>query len=401
MVSLERADENPATSVEVILKGRGRWMHIVQIVPVVGTGSGIPGAVHHLGAALASLGHTVETFTAEHGRRRPRRSFRRSFPYRVARAWRTVEFSLWGTRRAKRFLAERPGARSICHDAMMAGEIYVDHGVLAASMQAHGDLARRRLRNPLLTFIDLRDRRRYRGHLHRAIVTLTGAELGVLEHHYGRVAPPVRVIPHGVDLVRYRPADDSERAAARARLGLDDEDRVALFIGHELERKGVLLAVDALTSAPTVLLLVVGGHAESIERVRTHAHHRGVADRVLFVGPQYELPPYFAAADMFVFPSAYESFGLVITEALASGVPVIATPVGCAPEIVVDGENGYLVDRDAAHLGDRMERIAATDIDIWRDRCRTSVEHLTWTAAAEQYVALLTELTPTPSEVIV
>lgn len=71
-------------------------MHIVQIVPAVSTGSGIPGAVHQLGIAFAALGHTVETFTADQGRRRPRRSFRRAFPYRVARAWRTVEFTIGG-----------------------------------------------------------------------------------------------------------------------------------------------------------------------------------------------------------------------------------------------------------------------------------------------------------------
>ncbi len=373
-------------------------MHIVQIVPAVSTGSGIPGAVHQLGIAFAALGHTVETFTADQGRRRPRRSFRRAFPYRVARAWRTVEFTIGGTRRARRFLAERPGARSICHDAVMTGEIYVDHGVLAASMQAHGDLARRRVRNPLLTFIHVRDRMRYRSHRHRAIVTLTHAERSVLERFYGHVAPPVCEIPHGVDLDRFRPAQSAERAAARARLGLEDDDRVALFIGHELERKGAMLAVEALASAPTVLLLVVGGHAESIERVRTHAVRRGVAERVLFVGPQYDLSPYFAASDMFIFPSAYEAFGMVITEALASGVPVIASRVGCAPEVIIDGQNGYLVDRDPIQLGDRMERIAATRVEHWHEHCRRSVSHLTWTAAAESYVRLLTELVDEPSE---
>ena len=58
---------------------------------------------------------------------------------------------------------------------------------------------------------------------------------------------------------------------------------------------------------------------------------------------------------MFVFPSGYDAFGLVVLEALASGLPVVATRVGCAPDVVVDGVNGYLVEQDAAEIGERME----------------------------------------------
>lgn len=326
-------------------------MHIVQIVPVAGRGSGIPGAVQQLSDALAGLGHTVETFTAADSRRRPARTFRSAIPYRIARAWRIMAFSIMGTYRAKRFLAARPEARSICHDAVMTGEIYVDHGVMTAAMHAHGDLLRRLVGNPLLTFIHVRDTIRYRSHIHRTVVTPTGVERRVLERVYGRVKPPMVQISHGVDLERFRPATAPERTAARARWNLDDEDRVALFIGHELERKGAGVAIDALTTAPTVLLMIIGGHADSVAQARAHAQRRGVVDRVLFVGPQQDLFPFFAAADMFVFPSAYESFGLVITEALASGVPVIATAVGCAPELIVDGENGYLIEREAGAAG--------------------------------------------------
>lgn len=369
-------------------------MHIVQIVPVIGPGAGRPGAAHHLGCALSALGHTVENFTAERARGRPQRSFRSSLPYRLARIWYAVEFSIFGTRKAKRFLKERPDARSICHDGALVGDIYVDHGVTAAAMKAHGDLAWRMARNPVLTFIHVRDRIRYRGRAHRAVVVLTQAELGVLERFYGKVAPPVHVIPHGVDLERFRVPGHETRRVARERLALDDEHRVALFVGHELERKGLGLAIDALVDAPTVLLLVVGGHRESVTRMQAHAQMRGVADRVLFVGPQYDLAEYFAAADMFIFPSAYESFGMVITEALASGIPVVATRVGCAPDVLVNGENGYLVERDSAAIADRLERLAATDVDEWRERCRASVAHLTWAAAAERYVALLADITP-------
>ena len=369
-------------------------MHIVQIVPTIGSGSGVGGSAMRLSEELRRLGHRVEAFTADmargHGRARPRTLLM----HRLSRVWYAVEFSIAGTRKAKRFLAERPGAVSICHNAVMAGDVYVNHGIVFSSMRARGDAFWRMVRNPLHSFTFVRDRIRYRGHTHRAIVALTDDEVGELSRVYGRVAPPVTVIPHGVDLERFRPPDAAERSSARAALKLDDEHRVALFVGHEFERKGVGEAIDALVHAPTVLLLVVGGYASAIERMRHRAEAAGVADRVLFAGPQTDLPRFFAAADLFLFPSHYESYGLVVTEALASGIPVIATRTGCASDLIDDGVNGYLVDRDPATIGHALERIAVTQVDEWRERCRASVTHLTWRATAERYVALLREVAP-------
>ncbi len=110
-----------------------------------------------------------------------------------------------------------------------------------------------------------------------------------------------------------------------------------------------------------------------VEQATTQAERVGVAERVLILGEQRELEPYYAAADMFVLPSAYESSGLVFLEALASGLPVIATPVGVATDVVRDGENGFIVRRDAAEIGDRMEQLAAADLTPWRERARASV----------------------------
>ncbi|MFC4139881.1 MULTISPECIES: glycosyltransferase family 4 protein [unclassified Microbacterium] len=368
-------------------------MHIVQIAPDIGPGSGVAGSAWRLGVEFQTLGHTVEDFTAESARVRNRR-FRGGFAHGVARIWYAMEFTVSGTRAARRFLADRPDAVTICHNGVMLGDLYVNHGVVAAAMRERGDLARRMLRNPVHSFTYLRDRLRYRSDRHRAVVALTETEAGVLKRVYGKVRPPIAVIGHGVDLERFRPPEPAERTAARERLHLDDEHRVALFIGHEFERKGLALTITALVDAPTVLLLVVGGYAAAVAEATAQARHLGVLDRVLFAGPQTDLASFFAASDMFVFPSYYESFGLVITEALASGLPVIATATGVAPEVVVDGETGYLVGRDPREIADRMEQIAATDIREWRDACRAAVTPRTWRATAEKYLALLAEVAP-------
>ena len=370
-------------------------MRIVQIAPFVGGGSGLAGVAWNLDQQFRDLGAQVETFTlamARRGRGGP--GPRRPLARRIARAWRTVWFSTVGTVRARRFLAERPDAFSICHDDVLAGDIYVSHGVLAASMKARGQSTWRTVRRPMHVFAYLRDLYRFRSRTHRAVVALSTAEETALRDTYGRIHAPVVVIPNGVDLEQFRPPTPDERASARAIFRLDIDARVAIFVGHEFERKGVAFAIEGLLHAPTVMLLVVGGTAEIIDAARTQAESLGVAERVLLVGPRYDLPLFFAASDMFVLPSAYESNALVVLEALASGLPVVATPVGFAPEIIEDGINGFLVARDARAVGEGLEQLADADLDAWRQRARASAEPYAWRRIAAQYLELAERLRP-------
>ena len=290
-------------------------------------------------------------------------------------------FSTFGTVRARRFLAERPDAVSICHNDVMAGDIYVDHGVILASMRARGNPAWLMIRNPFHIFIHLRDLIRYRGRTHRVVVALAQADVTELRESYGRVRPRVVIIPNGVDLDRFRPPTPEERREAREALQLGEEERVAVFVGHEFHRKGLSFAIDALRFAPGVLLLIVGGSDDIIAEANAEAQELGVGDRVLFLGPRHDLAAFLAASDMFVLPSAYEANALVVLEALASGLPVVTTRVGFAPEIIVDGQNGFLVDRDARDIGARLTQLAEEDdLSAWSRRARASVEAYSWRA---------------------
>ncbi len=368
-------------------------MRIVQIVPFIGRGTGVAGVAANLEDGFRELGCEVEAFTfhtASRGRVRPWPD--RPLARRLARSWRVIWFSTVGTHRAKQYLAERPDAVSICHNNVLAGDIYVSHGVVWAAMHARGRGVWRMLRNPTHIFTYWRDRIRYRGRVHRRIVALSQGEAASLRRAYGRIRPPLEVIPNGVDLERFRPPSADERAHARGLFHLDDDARVMLFIGHEFERKGLAHAIDALAHAPTVLLLVVGGAAEPIAEATAQAERAGVRDRVLFIGPRNDLPTFFAASDVFVLPSSYESNALVVLEALASGLPVLATRVGYAPEVIADGSNGYLVAQDAAEIGDRFEELAAADLAPWRERARQSVAGLGWRDIASRYVALAEEI---------
>ena len=255
----------------------------------------------------------------------------------------------------------------------MIGDVYVNHGVLLASMRARGRSFWGIHRNPVHVFIYLRDLIRYRGRTHRAVVCLSETDAADLRTTYGPVRPRIEVIPNGVDLERFRPPTPEERKAARTELKLGSEERVAVFVGHEFSRKGLSFAIQGLSHAPSVLLLVLGGNDDIIAEAYAEAKELGVGDRVLFLGPRHQLVPFLHASDFFVLPSAYEANALVVLEALAAGLPVIATPVGFAPEVVVDGVNGFLVERDGRAVGERMEQLATLDdpeFAAWGRRAR-------------------------------
>lgn len=364
-------------------------MHIVQIAPEIAPGSGVAMVAFALEREFVAAGATVERFTLADARGRPSPPHRS----RIGHAWDVVWFSTIGTARAKRFLAQRPDAVSICHNDVMTGDIYVNHGVLPAAMRARGNYAWRMLRNPMHVFTTVRDRIRYRGRTHRAIVALSAKEAELLVREFGRVGPPIAVIGNGVDLDRFVPGTAEDRTAARREVGIPADAFVPLFIGNEFERKGLFPLIDALMSLDAdVRLLVVGGTDSMIAHARGYAERVGCIDRVIFVGLHADVGRFLCAADVLALPSAYESSGLVFLEALAAGLPLVATRVGIAPGVVSDGINGYLVDPDPLQIADRLERITAKPAGAWAAAARTSVAAYSWSQVAQRYIDLADEI---------
>ena len=179
------------------------------------------------------------------------------------------------------------------------------------------------------------------------VICATEQEKALIRQLYAADPNKISVIPLGVDLERFRPL---EKAAARAELGLADE-RIVLFVGRLEPLKGVDILINAaalLESDVDCSVLIVGGDAASgsqVARLRGLARERGIEQRIAFTGAvdHDKLPLYYNAADVCVVPSHYESFGLVAVEAMASGVPVVASRVGGLMGTVKDGETGYLV----------------------------------------------------------
>lgn len=151
------------------------------------------------------------------------------------------------------------------------------------------------------------------------------------------------VIPNGVEFQRFSQPERRSGHDVRARLGLSAEANVAVFVGSEWRRKGLLILLEALALAERWELIVVG--EGDVAEVRTAAKAEGVLKRLHLVGKSRTPEFYYAASDAFVLPSAYETFSLVAFEAAAASLPIVATNVGAVDQIL-EGGGGLAISRN-------------------------------------------------------
>jgi glycosyltransferase involved in cell wall biosynthesis len=179
----------------------------------------------------------------------------------------------------------------------------------------------------------------------------------------GAPAARLRSLPYLCDGRRFAAATDADAAAFRARHDLAGRV-VYLFSGQLVERKGVDVLLSAFAGLaawnPDVALVLLGDGP--LRPALEALVPPDLRPRCRFAGalPQAGLPAAFRAADAFVFPSRHDGWGVVVQEACAAGLPVVATrQTGAALDLVREGENGFLVERDdAGALAERMARLA-------------------------------------------
>lgn len=232
------------------------------------------------------------------------------------------------------------------------------------------------------TLLGVVEGRFYRQRRARHAIVMSQRLAGELREEYGWKRP-ISVIPHGTDNAVFRPpVDADERATERARWTIPRVAWLWLFVGEAV--KGLHLVIEALAAFPGARLLVITQSPPGPWRAR--AAQRGVEDRLVFAGFDKTPERAYRAADVLVYPTGYESFGMVITEGMAAGLPVI---VGCeagAAELISDGVNGILVDPRAPDaVGAALRRLAADPGLAARlgDRARATVCRYDWDACAE------------------
>jgi len=197
----------------------------------------------------------------------------------------------------------------------------------------------------------------------------------------------LHVLRNGVDLERFQPLP---RAAARLRLGLPEDGRILLSVGHLIERKGHHVAIEALRSLPQDVMLVLAGAGEERARLEGLSRACGVESRVRFAGavPQADLKWHYSAADALTLCSSREGWANVLLESMACGTPVIATDIWGTPEVVAAPVAGRLMrERSAAALAESFTALFA-DYPA-REATRRYAEGFSWQATTEGQLRLM------------
>lgn len=232
------------------------------------------------------------------------------------------------------------------------------------------------------------------------VIGVSSGEVDVMAEFLPLDRSRVRVIPNGFHPARFDPAPDG--APFRASLGLSPATPLVVFAGRLASNKGLHHLLPAFATLwrahPDARLVLAGEDQDQRARLETLARSLGVEDRVHFTGhlDDSRYRSALAAGDAFVLPSEWEAFGIVLVEAMACGVPCVATRVGGAPDVVQDGVTGRVVpygDEDAlarALGGLLSDRALATRMGQ-AGRARAFKEY-SWDAVVERTLGVYREL---------
>jgi 1,2-diacylglycerol 3-alpha-glucosyltransferase len=193
---------------------------------------------------------------------------------------------------------------------------------------------------------------------------------------YG-VRRPMRILPTGISRECFAPADG---AAFRAKHGIDPRRPVALFVGRVAFEKNIdflLRALDLARQRMRDLLLVIAGEGPALDSLRAAVKRGGLEANVLFVGyldRVTELPACYSAADVFAFASLTETQGLVLLEAMALGVPVVAIPAMGTRDILAAGRGTIAASTNQREFADQLVSVLS-DSDARRELAQQARRH--------------------------
>ncbi|MFP7493807.1 N-acetyl-alpha-D-glucosaminyl L-malate synthase BshA [Terribacillus saccharophilus] len=200
------------------------------------------------------------------------------------------------------------------------------------------------------------------------------------------VTSPIDVVYNFVDEEEYQPKDVHD---IKQQFGIGEDEKVLVHISNFRKVKRVQDVVQVFSyvqgKMPAKLMLI--GDGPEYSDILRDVQQRGLEDKVLFLGKQNNVAALLNMADVMLLPSEKESFGLVLLEAMACGVPCIGTDVGGIPEVIQHGINGYItglgeVEKMGAYV---MELL--TDSDLWQRFSDAAIQHANQAFHSDQVVA--------------
>lgn len=196
------------------------------------------------------------------------------------------------------------------------------------------------------------------------------------------------VIFNGVDTNFYQPS--------RRTIEERKKDFIVLCASRLSKRKGIKYAVSGFAKIagryPQMKMIIAGGEGNAMDELKTQVSDLGMDDKIKFFGhyTREQSPKIYNDADVFVMPSLNEGMSNNLLEALASGMPVLMTPVGGAEELVTDGENGFLIETENSDIiADKLEYLIENleKVDEMGRASRELAEQMSWQVVADDYIS--------------
>jgi len=300
-----------------------------------------------LAGFLVGRGHRVHVVCRSHrGAEVPGAAYIRLRRPAIGAAWRMAAFARSVQRHVERsdYDVVLGLGRTFSHDVVrLGGGCHATYLELAqrAQLDGRGVLGAGRLKDRVMLALEARG---LAPGAYRYVMTNSKMVKRDVMARHGVPEEQIRVIYNGVDTERFHPKLRARQGASlRMELGIGRDDFVVLFLGTGYGRKGLGRVLDALPelrrAEPRTRLIVVGYDSD-----QGPYRKRAPAEAVRFVGGRLDTERFYAMSNVYVLPTLYDPFANTTLEALATGVPVVTTPMNGAAELIEDGVQGSILD---------------------------------------------------------
>jgi len=231
----------------------------------------------------------------------------------------------------------------------------------------------------------------------KKIISVSLAVKREIVKYYHIPEEKISVIPNGVDIEKFNPENKKIfRKKIRDKHDIKEEDIVLIFPAHEFKRKGLFQIIEAfkILKKDNLHLLVIG--RDDPAPFFKLVCNSGLKNKIIFTGEITGIEMYYAASDILIFPTSYEPFGLVILEAMASGIPVIVSQEAGAAELIRDEINGIVLknNEDSEKLVKEIRFIVNNSKKFKEigEEARKTAENYSWDNIASKTFSLYEEI---------
>ena len=346
---------------------------------------GVETATAGLMGELGRRGHAIDLLTTSDQQEWPGVTVRRLPVVRQPSVARLLSFAL----AARRAVLDAGYDIVQSHELGLHQDIYrAGEGVHRAYLAAMGQ--RWATWNPHHRLVCALETRIFRLRSARHVVAISRMGKAEIERLYATPPERVSLVYNGVDLGRFHPQHRAGVGrAARDALGLAGGAWIILFVGSGFARKGLRPLIQAVAQVgESSWRLVVAGRGDT-QPYRELAGRLGLRDQVTWAGPCPDVERLYAAADVVALPALYEPFGNVHLEALAAGGPVLTSARAGGSELIIPGQNGWVVPVPSSEaIAEGLRALRESDAGLMAEAARASAEPYTYAAQADRFEAL-------------